>query len=946
MTNQAEIVLATPPQRVCRIPSREESFFQGAKFGYFTHLLGALIILATSVNFSKAAIVPAGVDLDRGEFLRTTTSVKPLDGDGDNVYGTAGYDFFATEPAGSTGAGNGPMPYEPASTLTALPSFVSAITPVSGAQFNWGSTYAAIDNPTLAPGASVANVFSGLLISRNINESPILSITLTGTIPANIRIGVVVDNSDNIHDLPRELRLMSSNGDVSARVGLAPPNLIPDVYFFNVSGAHAGDVLTLYVTQAPGYTSPNYPAIGGLVFDTAPAAPTSLNAILATGTQTLYDDFTGTDLNASLWSRGMRFPHINGGSELQGYNPGNVTVANGLCTILAKKEPNGVANIDYTGTPTGGTYGYSSGCLETYDKFAQAYGYYEAKIRCATSKGTWPAFWLLPDRGASSPTLDQRTAVGNSIDDVSITMGNEIDILEYMATWKDPTTGLSKGHGGTIWGYTPNTDQSFGDYTLNDPNQLASPDTEFHTYGLLWEPGELTWYIDGNVVMTDHNPNIAIAPCYLILNLALTNDDWSGAGPSDSEIDATLPGTMDIDYVKVYSLPSDPEGGGSGDAGASTTFNVLNGGFETGSLTDGWMVTPPNNGYGSGVELVNNVSDQSTTYPNFSNPLPGTGEGTYYAELTGYDGNPDEVLYQDVSANGQGNPTLQPNTTYTLTVAVGVGQYSVLNDGYISLINGTGPTGTQLGTVSMSTLGFSDYANNFKDLTLTVTTGATVSGDLTVAIGTSHGYPSADSVAIDHVRLTSQPAGASTVAIVNHGFETGSVTDGWTITPPSNGYGSGVVAVNNVSDQSSTYPNFSNPLPGTVGTYYAAITGYDGNPDEVLYQDVTANGQGNQVLQPNTTYTLTVAVGVGRYSSLNDGYISLVNGTGPTGTQLGTISMGTLGFSDYANNFKDLTLTVTTGATVSGDLTVVIGTSHGYPSASFVAVNNVRLTKQ
>jgi len=374
----------------------------------------------------------------------------------------------------------------------------------------------------------------------------------------------------------------------------------------------------------------------------------------------------------------------------------------------------------------------------------------------------------------------------------------------------------------------------------------------------------------------------------------------------------------------------------------AATMPVVNSGFETGDLT-GWS-TLASTGYGTGTGVVNNVTDQSATYPDFSNPLPGTASGTYFGWIAGYEGHAAEVLYQDVSANGQGNPTLQPNTTYTLTVAIGVGRYSTLNNGYIALVNGTGPTGTVLATAQVSTLGFSEYANNFKDLTVTFTTGPTVSGDLTIEIATAHGYPSTGDMFYDNVRLTSVAAGPYPVAVANQGFETGTMS-GWSIVSTS-GYGAGASVIDDVTDQSNTYPRFANPLPGTAaGTYYCSITGYDGNPAEIVYQDVSANGLGNGPLQPNTTYSLLVSVGIGRYSAVvNNAYISLINGTNSSGTVLATTTVSTLGMGPYMGKFRDLLLTFTTGPSVSGDLTIAIGTTHGYPSTGFIAVDNVRLT--
>jgi len=194
------------------------------------------------------------------------------------------------------------------------------------------------------------------------------------------------------------------------------------------------------------------------------------------------------------------------------------------------------------------------------------------------------------------------------------------------------------------------------------------------------------------------------------------------------------------------------------------------------------------------------------------------------------------------------------------------------------------------------------------------------------------------------VLLTVSSQAQIEVPIVNDGFETGTLS-GWS-TVASGGYGSGVSVINNVSNQMSEYPNFPNPLPGTAsGTYYASICGYDGNGPEIAYQDVTANGLGNQPLQPNTTYTFTVAIGVGRYSYPNDCTISLVNGTTPSGTVLATAHASTLGFGNFAGTFKDLTVTYTTGSSVSGDLTVEISTTYGYPGHNPMYFDNVQLTK-
>ena len=231
----------------------------------------------------------------------------------------------------------------------------------------------------------------------------------------------------------------------------------------------------------------------------------------------------------------------------------------------------------------------------------------------------------------------------------------------------------------------------------------------------------------------------------------------SDTGIGLRRVTVTDSGSSSVDRRFIRAQITKVSGSSGGGTGGGGSLSIVNGGFESGSLT-GWT-TIASGGYGSGAGVINNVTNQTNQYPTFSNPLPGTALGTYYASVAGYEGYGPEAIYQDVSANGQGNAPLQPNTTYTLTVAAGVGRYdSTVNNGTIALINGTSPaTGTVLATKAVSTLGFTSYANNFKDLTVTFTTGSTVSGDLTIELYTNHGYSATGTIKFDNVRLTKTP---------------------------------------------------------------------------------------------------------------------------------------------------------------------------------------------
>lgn len=271
----------------------------------------------------------------------------------------------------------------------------------------------------------------------------------------------------------------------------------------------------------------------------------------------LDEEFNGTSLNTAIWNTGQRFDCIVPG-EIQGYRPENVIIGGGICSIKVEYKP-GTRNQSRTGYECG-TADYASGMIETYGKWTQAYGYFEARIKMATGKGTWPAFWLMPDRGPSVTPLDSRVGIGTR--GGVVPMGNEIDIFEYMGTWQNPTTGLSKSHSGYFWDYSGGVWSSY-----TSVNKLQNPNNQYHTYGLYWAPGLLVYYIDGRPVLSRNDPvNIAVCPHYILVNCAVTQNDWTGTDVPLADITASLPCTMDVDYVKVYTGTA--PGNESGDIGA------------------------------------------------------------------------------------------------------------------------------------------------------------------------------------------------------------------------------------------------------------------------------------------------------------------------------------------------------------------------------------------
>jgi hypothetical protein len=134
---------------------------------------------------------------------------------------------------------------------------------------------------------------------------------------------------------------------------------------------------------------------------------------------------------------------------------------------------------------------------------------------------------------------------------------------------------------------------------------------------------------------------------------------------------------------------------------------------------------------GSGGNYDIGIEDAGGSDYTVFDPLAATADGNNFLWINRFNGNGTQVagVYQDVG-------TLLPNTTYTLTVAIGDRNDAAPNSqptwspGIIALLNGTDYTGTVLATGG----GLPATANTWQNYTVTYTTGASVSGDLTVEL--------------------------------------------------------------------------------------------------------------------------------------------------------------------------------------------------------------------
>lgn len=232
-------------------------------------------------------------------------------------------------------------------------------------------------------------------------------------------------------------------------------------------------------------------------------------------TLTFEDNFDGASLDSSKWEASNS--HF---SKFFYYQKEKARVENGVLKLGAeKKEVEGRE--------------YISGQVTGFGKWAQSYGYFEARVKLPTTRGFWPAFWLMPDRDVNGPTDQQSIWNRNS----TKWGGMEFDILEHLSEW-----GPGRHNIAVHWDGYGDQHQAWG-----DANVYYGPTPDgWHVFGMLWEPGKLTWYIDGKKTAQWENPRVGSVPGHLLLSLQL-------GGWATKDIDLSKIGeTFDIDYVKVW----------------------------------------------------------------------------------------------------------------------------------------------------------------------------------------------------------------------------------------------------------------------------------------------------------------------------------------------------------------------------------------------------------
>lgn len=215
------------------------------------------------------------------------------------------------------------------------------------------------------------------------------------------------------------------------------------------------------------------------------------------------ESFDKDTLNMDDWNIETHEPGwVN--NELQEYTESseNIYVKDGNLVIKPVEK-----------TDADGKVSYTSGRINTQNKHNFKYGLFEARLKVPKGQGFLPAFWMMP---ANENLYGQWPRCG------------EIDIMEVLGNQTDTSYG-------TLHYGNPHS-ESQGKYTL----EAGSFAEEYHTFSAAWEPGKLSWYVDGNLIHTENDwysategqgeltyPAPFDQPFYLILNLAV-GGNWPG----------------------------------------------------------------------------------------------------------------------------------------------------------------------------------------------------------------------------------------------------------------------------------------------------------------------------------------------------------------------------------------------------------------------------------
>ncbi|MGK0283588.1 MAG: beta-glucanase (GH16 family) [Patiriisocius sp.] len=166
---------------------------------------------------------------------------------------------------------------------------------------------------------------------------------------------------------------------------------------------------------------------------------------------------------------------------------------------------------------------YLSGVITSSDHFEMTYGYVEVSARVASGEGLLSTFYLF------NQNFDKNSP--------------EIDVLEYIGSRPNKAYQTYHYYDSNRVRWATGEKHSTPTMETVSSEDLSSG---FHTYAVLWEPGFVAWYVDGQEVRLLSGVRISDEPMNIIVQMVI-GSEWIGSPAASS-----IPAVFEIDYIRAW----------------------------------------------------------------------------------------------------------------------------------------------------------------------------------------------------------------------------------------------------------------------------------------------------------------------------------------------------------------------------------------------------------
>jgi beta-glucanase (GH16 family) len=256
------------------------------------------------------------------------------------------------------------------------------------------------------------------------------------------------------------------------------------------------------------------------------------------------DEFNGTTLDTSKWTVQVtsNSDYTTGVSPYRACyvnNPANVSVGGGDLSLTVLKT---AATFTCTAPTLFGipidnfSTQYTAGEVTSINNFSQEYGRFEvrAKLPQSAVQGLQETLWLWPNNDK---------LYGNGEPE-----SGEIDFAEFYSLYENRDIPyLHYDYNASTVNTTTNTN-----IVTNETTCLIDP-TQFNTYVVQWEPGQITLSYNGNTCLVDnYQPSDVTSPAPFNQPFFLALTQAIGVNSNAPTTATQFPATTQIDYVRVW----------------------------------------------------------------------------------------------------------------------------------------------------------------------------------------------------------------------------------------------------------------------------------------------------------------------------------------------------------------------------------------------------------